>query len=410
MKFIDIGDIVGVSGRIMKTQTGQVTVRAKEFFLMTKALRPLPEKFHGLTDIEEIYRRRYVDLIMNDDSKTVFENRSKIITGMRKILDDEKFIEVETPVLHATLGGASAQPFVTHHNALDMQFKLRIATELHLKRLIVGGFNKVFEIGRLFRNEGISIKHNPEFTTIEVYQAYASEKEMISLTEKIISELAIQVRGTTELEYQGEKISLKAPFKKIEMVDLIKEVTGVDFNEIKTFEEAKEVAKKHNVQLEKHHTSTGYVINELYEQKSEETIKNPTFVTGYPVEVSPLAKARYGSTKRTDALPDCKESGEVLRIRRPPCPFPSTSLDGFYMYCKYPLLYSGSSSGIQQHNTKSRAARTSSKRPKGVLWGAVFSNSGFSRASAAIWINTSTKASRVSLLSVSVGSMSRPST
>ena len=300
VKYFDIGDIIGVTGRIMKTNTGQVTVRANSASLVTKALRPLPEKFHGLTDVEEIYRRRYVDLIMNEDSKQTFINRSKAVAAIRNLLNSKGFLEVETPILNANMGGASAKPFLTHHNALDMDFKLRVAPELYLKRLLVGGFDKVYEMGRLFRNEGISIKHNPEFTSIEVYEAYSDINGMMDITEEIISHTAKEVLGTTEIEYQGTPISLKAPFVRIEMNDIVKEHTGVDFKTVKTFDEAKKLAKEHGVELEDHHDTIGYVLNQFFEDKCEEKIVQPTFVTGYPVEVSPLAKSRKEDPMFTD--------------------------------------------------------------------------------------------------------------
>ncbi|BDU67404.1 MAG: lysine--tRNA ligase [Candidatus Tyloplasma litorale] len=297
---LDIGDIVASSGRIMKTQTGQLTLRSNSFSILTKSLRPLPEKFHGLTDVEERTRRRYVDLIMNGQSRETFIKRTKIVSSIRRLLDSKGYYEVETPILQATLGGAAAAPFKTHHNALDMEFKLRIATELPLKRLIVGGIDRVYEIGRLFRNEGISIKHNPEFTSIELYEAYADMHKMMKITEEIISNASIEVNGTTEIHYQGKEISLKTPFNSIEMIDLIKEVTGVDFNKVKTLEQAQTLAKKHNIELKPHYNSIGYIINEFFEEKCEETILQPTFVTGYPVEVSPLAKRRRDNPNITD--------------------------------------------------------------------------------------------------------------
>jgi len=299
-QLLDIGDIVAVKGNVMKTNTGQLTIRAKEFDIITKALKPLPNKFHGLTNIEDKYRKRYVDLIVNEDSRKVFENRSKIISSIRTLLIEKGYLEVETPILQATLGGAAAAPFETHHNALDMPFKLRIATELSLKRVVVGGINKVFEIGRLFRNEGIDTKHNPEFTSIEIYEAYGDLETMKEITQELISKVCVVINGTTEIEYQGKKISLASPFKSIEMIDLIKEVTGIDFNEVKTFEEAVKLAHDNNVPLKKHYNSIGYIINEFFEEKCENTIVQPTFVTGYPVEVSPLAKRRKNNKMFTD--------------------------------------------------------------------------------------------------------------
>lgn len=300
LQLLDIGDIISSNGTIMKTKTNQLSLRSKTFNILTKSLRPLPEKFHGLVDIEERYRRRYVDLIMNESSRDTFLKRSKIVSSIRTLLSEKSFIEVETPILQSTLGGAAAKPFVTHHNSLDMDFKLRIATELPLKRLVVGGLDRVYEIGRLFRNEGISIKHNPEFTSIEIYEAYGDINSMKEITEDIISNASKEVNGTTEITYQGKKISLAKPFKSIEMVDIIKQITGVDFKKVKTFSEAKKLAKKHNVPLAKHYNSIGYVINEFFEEKCESEIVQPTFITGYPVEVSPLAKKRKGEELFTD--------------------------------------------------------------------------------------------------------------
>ncbi len=299
-QLLDVGDIVSSTGIIMKTNTGQMTLRSSNFNILTKSLRPLPEKFHGLTDIEERQRRRYVDLIMNKDSRNVFIKRSKIISSIRTQLEKLGYFEAETPVLQATLGGASASPFKTHHNSLDMEFKLRIATELPLKRLIVGGIDKVFEIGRLFRNEGISIKHNPEFTSIEIYEAYGDVESMKGLAEDLILNASMEVNGTSEITYQGTKLSLAKPFKSIEMIDLIKEVTGIDFTKIKDLSEAKSLAKKHGVELKKHYNSIGYIINEFFEEKCESKLIQPTFVTGYPVEVSPLAKRRKDNELLTD--------------------------------------------------------------------------------------------------------------
>ncbi len=299
-ELLDMGDIVSATGILMKTNTGELTLRASEFRILTKALRPLPDKHDGLKDVEERTRRRYVDLIVNKESRDTFVKRTMIVSSIRKLLDERGYYEVETPVLQATLGGAAAAPFKTHHNALDMEFKLRIATELPLKRLVVGGLDRVYEIGRLFRNEGVSVKHNPEFTSIELYEAYADLNTMMRITEDIISNASMVVNGTTEISYQGTPISLAKPFKSIEMIDLIKEVTGVDFNTITDIEEARKVAAQHNIELKPHYTTVGYIINEFFEEKCEETIVQPTFVTGYPVEVSPLAKRRKGAEHLTD--------------------------------------------------------------------------------------------------------------
>ncbi len=285
----DIGDIIGIDGTVFVTNTGEISVRAQKFTHLTKALRPLPEKFHGLSDTEERYRRRYVDLIMNDEARKVAFTRPKIIRSIQHYLDNLGYVEVETPVLNPILGGASARPFITHHNTLDINYYLRIATELSLKRLIVGGMDAVYEIGRLFRNEGMDRTHNPEFTTIEVYKAFSDLEGMMDLTEGIISNAAMEVCGTYDLEYKGHKISLKPGFKRISMTDAIKEKTGIDFAEHMTFEQAKALADEHGITVEPHF-GYGHIINEFYEKYVEETIVEPTFVYGHPVEISPLAK------------------------------------------------------------------------------------------------------------------------
>jgi lysyl-tRNA synthetase class 2 len=289
-KSADIGDIVGVEGTIMRTKTGEVTVKVEVYTHIVKALRPLPEKFHGLTDVEERYRRRYVDLIMNESSKHVALTRPKIIRAIQKFLDDRGFVEVETSMLNSVLGGASAKPFITHHNTLNRDFYLRIATELPLKRLLVGGIEKVYEIGRLFRNEGMSTRHNPEFTTVEAYQAYAELDDMYELCESLVRELAIKVTGDTKLPWGDEIIDVGAPFRKVSMVDLFKEKTGVDFRKIKTFEEAKAIADKHEIHVEKHWTGSGHILNAFFEEFCEADLIQPTFVYGHPLEISPLAK------------------------------------------------------------------------------------------------------------------------
>lgn len=296
---LDIGDIISSTGRIMKTNTGEITLRSSSLNILVKSLRPLPEKFHGLQNIEEKYRRRYLDIMMNDESYLTFIKRFEIIKEIRLFLSSKGYLEVETPILHPTLGGASAEPFVTHHKTLDMDLYLRVAPELYLKRLIVGGMNKVFEIGRLFRNEGISIKHNPEFTSMELYEAYGDMDSMMEITEDIIEHVALKIKDTTEISYQGKNLSLKKPFKRIEMVDSIKEVTGIDFNSIKTIDEAKALATKEGFELEKHEDSIGHIINKFFEERVEKTLTQPTFITGYPIEVSPLAKRRK-NTNLTD--------------------------------------------------------------------------------------------------------------
>ena len=285
----DIGDIVGVKGTVFMTNTGECSIRVNEFEHLTKALRPLPEKFHGLTDVEERYRRRYVDLIMNEEARKIAFARPKIIRSIQHYLDNLGYVEVETPVLNPILGGAAARPFITHHNTLDMNYYLRIATELSLKRLIVGGMDAVYEIGRLFRNEGMDRTHNPEFTTIEVYKAFSDLEGMMDLTEGIISNAAKEVCGTYDLEYKGNQISLAPGFKRISMTDAIKEKTGIDFAADMTFEQAKELAKEHGIEVEAHF-GYGHIINEFFEKYVEETIVNPTFVYGHPVEISPLAR------------------------------------------------------------------------------------------------------------------------
>ena len=285
----DIGDIVGIDGLVFVTNTGELSVKATKYTHLTKALRPLPEKYHGLSDVEERYRRRYVDLIMNEEARRIAFARPRIIRSIQNYLDSKGYVEVETPVLNPILGGASARPFSTHHNTLDMPFYLRIATELPLKRLIVGGMDAVYEIGRLFRNEGMDRTHNPEFTTIEVYKAFSDIEGMMDLTEGIISNAAMEVCGTYELEYRGHNISLAPGFKRITMVDAIKEKTGIDFKENMSFEQALELANEHHIEVEPHF-QYGHIINAFFEKYVEETLIDPTFVCGHPIEISPLAK------------------------------------------------------------------------------------------------------------------------
>ncbi|EJN93490.1 lysine--tRNA ligase [Streptococcus ratti] len=299
-KKADIGDFLGVEGEIMRTDMGELSIKATHITHLSKALRPLPEKFHGLTDVETIYRKRYLDLISNRDSFERFVTRSKIISEIRRYLDNLGFLEVETPVLHNEAGGAAAKPFTTHHNAQDMDMVLRIATELHLKRLIVGGMERVYEIGRIFRNEGMDATHNPEFTSIEVYQAYADFEDIMDLTEGIVQHVAKAVKGDGPIEYQGTEIKINEPFKRAHIVDLIKEVTGVDFWQPMTLKEAEALAKEKNVPLEKHYTSVGHIINAFFEELVEETLIQPTFVYGHPVEVSPLAKKNADDPRFTD--------------------------------------------------------------------------------------------------------------
>ncbi len=286
----DIGDIVGIEGTLFITHTGELSVRALKYVHLVKALRPLPEKFHGLTDIEERYRRRYVDLIMNEEAKKVALMRPKIIRTIQNFMDSRGFVEVETPILQPVLTGASARPFTTYHNALDMPFYLRIALELPLKRLLVGGLEAVYEIGRAFRNEGVDPRHNPEFTLMEAYLAYSDLEGMMDMTEAMFQKVAMDVRGTLELEWNGKTINLAGPWKRLHMVDAIKEVTGIDFWKEMTFEEAKNLALEHHLQLEDHFTTVGHIINLFFEEYVEDKLVQPTFLYGHPVEISPLTK------------------------------------------------------------------------------------------------------------------------
>lgn len=296
----DMGDIVGIEGIVMRTNHGELSVRAKVYMHLTKALRPLPEKFHGLTDKEERFRRRYVDLIMNEESKRIALTRPKIIRAIQRYLDGKGLVEVETPVLQPILGGAAARPFITHHNTLNMPFYLRIATELPLKRLIVGGLEGVYEIGRLFRNEGMDATHNPEFTTVEAYVAYSDLNGMMDLIEGLMEYVATEVCGTTEIEYQGKQISLKAPFRRLHMVDAIKEKCGVDFWKEMSYEEACALAKEHDIEVEKKHNSVGHIINLFFEKYVEETLIQPTYLYGHPVSISPLAKKNADDPRFAD--------------------------------------------------------------------------------------------------------------
>lgn len=295
----DLGDIVGITGVMFKTKVGELSVKAAEFQLLTKSLRPLPEKYHGLKDIEQRYRQRYLDLITNLDSRETFVLRSKIIQSMRRYLDGQGFLEVETPMMHGIPGGASARPFETHHNALDIPLYMRIAIELHLKRLIVGGLEKVYEIGRVFRNEGVSTRHNPEFTMIELYEAYADYKDVMALTENLIAHIAKEVLGTTKVTYGEEEVNLEPAWRRVHMVDAVKEATGVDFWKEMSDEEARELAKENGIEI-KETMSFGHVVNEFFEQKVEETLIQPTFVYGHPVAISPLAKKNPEDERFTD--------------------------------------------------------------------------------------------------------------
>lgn len=296
---MDIGDIIGVSGVAFKTKVGELSVKVSDLHLLSKSLRPLPDKFHGLKDVEQRYRQRYLDLIMSPESKETFISRSRIIQSMRRYLDDQGFLEVETPMMHSIPGGASARPFVTHHNALDMELYMRIAIELHLKRLIVGGLEKVYEVGRVFRNEGVSTRHNPEFTMLELYEAYADYKDVMSLTENLIAHIAKEVTGSSTITYGEHEINLEPEWKRLHMVDAVKEVTGVDFWKEMSDEDARALAKEHGVEV-KETMEFGHVVNEFFEQKVEDTLIQPTFVYGHPVAISPLAKKNPEDPRFTD--------------------------------------------------------------------------------------------------------------
>jgi len=298
-KKYDIGDIIGVKGVVFRTQKGQISVKAEEVTLLSKSLLPLPEKWHGLKDTDTRYRQRYVDLIVNPEVKDTFIKRSRIISEIRRFLDGLNFIEVETPVLHTIAGGAAARPFITHHNAQDMDMYMRIALELHLKRLLVGGFDRVYEIGRVFRNEGMDTKHNPEFTLLELYQAYTDYEGMMNITENMIRTVAQNVLGTTTLTYGEYELDLGKPFERITMADVVKKYSGVDFNEITTLEEARAVAKEHHIEYEERHL-VGDILNLFFDEYAEEHLIQPTFVTDYPVEISPLAKRKPSNPKLTE--------------------------------------------------------------------------------------------------------------
>lgn len=296
---LDIGDLIGVTGVVFKTKTGEVSIRVKRLEVLAKSLYPLPEKFHGLKDVEMRYRQRYVDLIVNPEVRDTFIARSRIISAMRRYLDDHGYLEVETPTLHSIAGGAAARPFMTHHNALDMQLYMRIAIELHLKRLIVGGMEKVYEIGRVYRNEGISTRHNPEFTMMELYAAYADFHDIMELTEQLVVYIAKEVCGSTTIQYQGHTVELGSPWRRVSMVDAVKETVGVDFSVPMSDEEARALAVKHNVAVEPHMTF-GHILNEFFETFVEEKLIQPTFVYGHPVEISPLAKKNADDPRFTD--------------------------------------------------------------------------------------------------------------
>ncbi|XLQ11715.1 MAG: lysine--tRNA ligase [cyanobacterium endosymbiont of Epithemia adnata isolate EadnSB Bon19] len=289
-KLTDTGDILGVTGNLKRTEKGELSINVSTYTILTKSLLPLPDKWHGLTDTEKRYRQRYIDLIINPQVRQTFRRRAQITASIRRYLDKKGFIEIETPVLQGEAGGAEARPFVTYHNTLEMDLYLRIATELHLKRLIIGGFEKVFELGRIFRNEGISTKHNPEFTSIEVYQAYADYFDMMELTVNLITAAAQDTLGTLKISYQGEEIDLSTPWRRVTMHEIVKEKSGLDFNQFTTFEEAKKAVKKAGIEVSDNCLSLGKLLNEAFEQTVEETLTQPTFVLDFPVEISPLAK------------------------------------------------------------------------------------------------------------------------
>ncbi len=299
LSLLDLGDIIGVNGEVFKTNAGEISIRAEEIIIMTKSLQILPEKFHGLKDQDLRYRQRYVDLIVNPEVKDTFILRTKIIKAVREYLDERGFLEVETPILSPIAGGANARPFATHHNALDIDMYLRIANELYLKRLIVGGFEKVYEMGRMFRNEGMSPKHNPEFTNIELYQAYVDYEEMMRLTENLFAYVAEKALGTTKINYQGTEIELSPPWRRLDMQDAVKEFTGVDFSTINTDEEAIAVAKSKGLEI-KPGMTRGHVISEMFEEFCEQHLIQPTFITGHPVEISPLAKRNPEDPRKTN--------------------------------------------------------------------------------------------------------------
>lgn len=299
IKMMDIGDIVGVTGTVFRTHMGEVSIKVTALEVLSKSLRPLPEKWHGLKDVEMRYRQRYVDLIMNPDVMKTFIKRTQIIKSLREVLDSHNFLEVETPVLNTIPGGAAARPFISYHNALDMEVYMRIATELHLKRLIVGGMERVYEIGRIFRNEGIDIRHNPEFTSVEIYQAFGDYQDMMDLTEEIVIKTAEKVLGTTKITYEGTEIELAGPWKRISMTDAVKEYSGKDFSNVTDIEEARAMAKELNVPIEPSF-GIGKIINACFEEYVEDKLIQPTFITHHPKEISPLAKSNPENPDITD--------------------------------------------------------------------------------------------------------------
>jgi len=301
-KSFDIGDLISVTGMVFKTKTGEISIHINDFQLIAKSLKPLPEKWHGLKDMDLRYRQRYVDLIMNEDVRDTFLKRTAIIRYIREFLDNKDYLEVETPVLSSIAGGAAAKPFVTHHNALGIDMFLRIATELYLKRLIVGGFEKVYEIGKNFRNEGIDIRHNPEFTMIELYEAFADYNDMMEITENMLAYVCEKVLGTTKVIYQDTEIDFTPPWRRITMVDAVKEYAGIDFNDIKTQKDAVAIAKEKNLELKKDFKdcTKGDILNALFEEFAEDKLIQPTFVCDYPVEISPLTKKKRGNEEFTE--------------------------------------------------------------------------------------------------------------
>ena len=289
-ELVDTGDWLGVVGILRRTDRGELSVKVQSWKMLTKSLKPLPDKWHGLTDVEKRYRQRYIDLICSSNSRNIFRKRALTVSSIRRFLEDRDFLEIETPVLQAEAGGAEAKPFTTHHNALDLPLYLRIATELHLKRLVVGGFERVYELGRIFRNEGVSARHNPEFTSVEVYQAFADYNDMIELTEKMLSSVAVQVCGATKLSYQNIEIDLTPPWRRVSMHDLVLEFTGINFNSFQDIKDASLAIKEFGLDVPIEANSIGRLLNEVFEQVVEEKLIQPTFVIDYPIEISPLAK------------------------------------------------------------------------------------------------------------------------
>nr|AUG32447.1 lysyl-tRNA synthetase [Paulinella longichromatophora] len=289
---VDVGDLIGVHGTLRRTERGELSIKVQQWQMLTKSLQPLPDKWHGLADVEKRYRQRYIDLIVTPQARETLRRRAQIVSGIRRWLDEREFLEIETPVLHAEAGGAEARPFITHHNTLDLSLYLRIATELHLKRLLVGGFERVYELGRIFRNEGISTRHNPEFTSVEIYQAYADYNDMMDLTEQLVNQIANKVCGTLQIEYQGTTIDLTPPWRKASMHDLVQQATGLDFNTFSDYSVACESINQAGLEVPqtRGYNSVGHLLNYVFENSVESTLIQPTFVTDYPIEISPLAR------------------------------------------------------------------------------------------------------------------------